>query len=310
MERTASRAKAAQAPALMVVVVTTTTNRPTSELTDQLRIWIDGTVYADPERARVAAVDHGLVVGDGVFEALKVTVDGPFTVGRHLARLTRSARAMGLPDPDHGLIREAIAAVLADRTFTDGKIRITYTGGRGPLGSHAAFGPPTLVVAADSRTVSDSSVAIVTAPWSRNEKGALAGVKSTSYGENVRALAYAEERQAAESILLNTVGHVCEGTGSNIFCVFGSQIVTPPLSAGPLAGITRELVLEWSDVSEENLTLAEAQSADEVFITSSLRDVQAVHRWDEVDYTTEGIGPRTQEVAETFARQSAESLEP
>lgn len=290
--------------------MSTTTRGHPAELTDQLRIWIDGTVFSDPSQARVAATDHGLVVGDGVFEALKVTAEGPFTVGRHLDRLTRSARAMGLQEPDHAVVREAIAAVLADRTYVDGKIRITYTGGRGPLGSQAPFGPPTLVVASDTRALSEPSVAIVTAPWSRNENGALAGVKSTSYGENVLALAYAAERGAAEAILLNTAGNVCEGTGSNIFCVFGSEIITAPLSAGPLAGITRDLVLKWCDVTESDLTLTEAQSADEVFITSSLRDVQAVHRWDAVDFSPDATGPRTREVAELFARRSGDSLEP
>jgi branched-chain amino acid aminotransferase len=283
------------------------TPQHTPVLTEQLRIWIDGTVYTDPSKAKVAAVDHGLVVGDGVFEALKVTPDGPFTVRRHLDRLTRSARAMRLPDPDHDLIRAAIEDVLADRTFAHGKIRITYTGGLGPLGSHPAFGPPTVVVAVDSRPVPAPSVRIVTAPWTRNENGALAGVKSTSYGENVRALAYAADRNAAEAILLNTAGQVCEGTGSNIFCVFGSDIVTPPLSAGPLAGITRDLVLEWCDVTQSNLTLSEAQSADEVFLTSSLRDVQAVHEWDDRCFGSGGVGPRTREVAEVFAQRSAEA---
>jgi branched-chain amino acid aminotransferase len=248
------------------------------------------------------------VVGNGVFEALKVTEQGPFSVRRHLERLDRSARALGLPAPDHDQIHTGIEAVLAGRTYTQGKVRITYTAGRGPLGSQAAFGPPTVVVAADSRTLSPASGSVVTSPWSRNEHGALAGVKSTSYAENVRTLAYATEHGATEAILLNTAGNVCEGTGSNLFCVFGSDIVTPPLSAGPLAGITRQLVLEWCGVREADLTLAEAMSADEVFLTSSLRDVQAVHRWDDLELASPG--PVTKEVVETFAERSTADLEP
>ena len=137
---------------------------------------------------------------------------------------------------------------------------------------------------------------------------ALAGVKSTSYAENVRNLAYATERGATEAILLNTAGNVCEGTGSNLFCVFGTEIVTPPLASGPLAGITRDLVLEWNDVREADLTLAEAMGADEVFLTSSLRDVQAVDRWDSRDLA--GPGPVTQAVAAEFAARCAADLEP
>jgi branched-chain amino acid aminotransferase len=291
-----------------------TTPAQLAEETSHLRIWVAATVHTDWSDAHVAATDHGLVVGDGVFEALKVTALGPFAVGRHLDRLTRSARAMSLPDPDHRLIRDAIEAVLKDRRFIDGKVRITYTGGRGPLGSQPAFGPPTLIVAADSRTVANPSAEIVTAPWTRNENGALAGVKSTSYGENVRSLAYATQRGATEAVLLNTAGNICEGTGSNVFCVVGSTIITPPLSDGPLAGITRGLVLEWCraeelEIVETSLTLTEAQSADEVFLTSSMRDVQAVHRWDDVELSA-SVGPQTKRVAALFATRSTQTTEP
>lgn len=270
-------------------------------------IWIDGRIVAEDE-ATVSVLDHGLIVGDGVFEALKVTAEGPFAVRRHLERMSRSAKALNLPEPDHGLVREAIEATLADRDWVEGKIRITYTGGRGPLGSQAPYGPPTLVIATEARELPPESTAIVTAPWTRNEQGALAGVKSTSYAENVRALAYAAERDASEAILLNTAGYVCEGTGSNLFCVFGDEVITAPLTSGPLAGITREVLLEWCAITERDLTLAEAQAADEVFITSSLRDVQAVHRWDDVEYTAQG--PRTRQIAAVFAQRSRDQIDP
>ena len=125
--------------------MTLLTNAPTT-----LAVWVNGHLYDDPAEAVVPVTDHGLVVGDGVFEAFKVTSAGPFSVQRHLNRMDRSAAAMGLPAPDHGLVREGIAAVLADRDFALGKVRITYTGGPGPLGSQAAYGPVTLVVAAEA----------------------------------------------------------------------------------------------------------------------------------------------------------------
>jgi branched-chain amino acid aminotransferase len=277
-------------------------------LTDHLRVWVNGRLCAGPEDPSITAVDAGLIVGNGAFEALKVTEDGPFALCRHLARLDRSAAALGLPVPDHDRIRSAIAEVLAGRTFTHGKLRITCTAGRGPLGSHPAFGPPTLVVAADARQLSAPSATIVTARWTRNEHGALAGVKSTSYAENVRSLRYATERGASEAILLNTAGHVCEGTGSNLFCVFGSEVITPPLSSGPLAGITRDLVREWCEITEADLTLAEAQAADEIFLTSSLRDVQGVHEWDRLPFPR--LGPVTTAVAARFAELSSGNREP
>lgn len=285
---------------------TTAVNQPSAPVTSDLRIWVNGTLFTDPEAATIGAADHGLVVGDGVFETLKVLPGGPFTVGRHLDRLTRSARLLGLPDPDHEQLRQGIDAVLQDRAYDHGKIRITYTGGRGPLGSQPAFGPPTIVVAADASPPMEPSTAVVTAPWTRNERGALAGVKSISYAENVRALAYAAERGATEAILINNAGQVCEGTGSNIFFIFGDEIVTPTLESGPLAGITRALVLEWCGGRESDLTEDEARRADEVFITSSLRDVQRVHRWGDQEFSA---GDRTAEAAKIFADRSTAALE-
>lgn len=284
------------------------TNTAKGASNDELSIWIDGVTYADPADARVSAIDHGIVVGDGVFEALKVTPAGPFAVRRHLERLSRSAAALGLPEPDHAFLRAGIDATLAGRAWDEGKIRITYTGGAGPLGSGPASGPPLSIVAAEPRVVYEPITAIVTAPWTRNTSGAMTGVKTTSYGENVRGLAFAHERDATEAIFVNTNGHVCEGTGSNIFFVFGDQITTPPLSAGPLAGITRELLLEWLDVEETALSYEQALRADEVFITSSLRDVQAVNNWDGHDLAA--IGPRTAEAAKVFAENSQADLDP
>jgi branched-chain amino acid aminotransferase len=277
-------------------------------LTGQLRIWLNGRLYDDPHQATVAGTDHGLLVGDGVFETLKVTERGAFAVRRHLNRLNRSAAALGLPEPDHGQTREAIDSVLAGRDFPRGKLRITYTGGRGPLGSETAYGPPTMIIMLAPVDVSPRLASIVTAPWTRNEHGALAGVKSISYAENVRGLGYAANHDASEAIFLNTAGHVCEGTGTNIFVVFGDTVMTPPLSSGPLAGITRELIMEWSTVEQRDLTLDEAKDADGVFITSSMRDVQGVEHWD--DQTFSPAHPVTRAVAATFAERSDADIDP
>ena len=277
-------------------------------LTRQLKIWLDGRLYDDPRQATIAGTDHGLLVGDGVFETLKVIEQGAFAIRRHLNRMTRSAAALGLPPPDHALIREAIAAVLENRDFALGKLRITYTGGRGPLGSEAAYGPPTLMVALAPVNAAPPLTSIVTAPWRRNEHGALTGVKSTSYAENVRGLGYAVALGAGDAIFLNTADHVCEGTGTNIFLVFGDTILTPPLSSGPLAGVTRELIMEWSPVEEREFTLEEAKQADEVFLTSSMRDIQGVERWD--DQTFSSARPVTQALSVKFAARTEADLDP
>jgi branched-chain amino acid aminotransferase len=288
---------------------------PSTDLrpTHDLAVWINGTRYADPSQATVAATDHGLMVGDGVFEATRITPAGAFALSRHLDRLSRSADALGLPAPDHNLVREGVEAVLEGRIWDLGKLRITYTGGLGPLGSQAAYGPTTLVVAAEPIEPASPTGSLVTTPWRRNEHGALTGVKSTSYAENVRGLAYAATMGATEALFLNTAGHVCEGTGTNLFCVFGDRVITPPLASGPLAGITRGLLLEWAaaagfPIEQRDLTLPEALSADEVFITSALRDLQAVTRWDAVAFSSDS--PVTQRLAAIFAERSGANVDP
>ena len=101
---------------------------------------------------------------------------------------------------------------------------------------------------------------------------------------------------------------MCEGTGTNIFCVFGDTVVTPPLTSGPLAGITRELLLEWCDIIEGDLTLTEALAADEVFITSSLRDVQGVDRWGDTEFGPER--PGTERIGRSFAERAGADPDP
>lgn len=279
---------------------------------DGVRVWVStgpgSGELVEPGERRISVTDHGLVVGDGVFEALKVVRAGGFSISRHLDRLSRSAAALGLPAPDHGQVRVGIDAVIEGREWPLGKIRITYTGGEGPLGSPPAFGTPSLVVASAPADEPDTTTTIITTPWRRNDAGAMTGVKTTSYAENVRGLKYALDRDGSEGIFVNTSGQLCEGTGSNIFLVLGDEVITPPLSAGPLAGITRDLLLEWCDIVERDITLTDAQQADEVFITSSLRDVQSVERWDEVAFSAPG--PLTKQIAATFAERSGADLDP
>jgi branched-chain amino acid aminotransferase len=277
-----------------------------------LRTWIDGELYADPAYALVPATDHGLVAGDGVFEVLKLTVDGPFAVTRHLARLARSAERLGLLAPDLDLIRRGLKEVCADLSGWEqphGRIRITYTGGLGPLSSARTSTVPMTVISAEPSAPSTATGRIVTLPWTRNPNDALTFIKSTSYGGNVRGLAYAAERGCGEGIFVNTDDHVAEGTGTNLFVVRDGRVVTPPIAAGVLDGITRALVLEWCDeVEERNLTLEEAQAADEVFITSTNRDVQAIERWDEI--TWPAPGPVTERIRGEFLRRAAQELDP
>ncbi|MFF2776802.1 aminotransferase class IV [Streptomyces sp. NPDC058052] len=273
-----------------------------------MKLWVNGGLY-DEETARVSVLDHGLTVGDGIFETVKAERGETFALTLHLERLTRSARGLGLPDPDLDEVRRACAAVLEANPTELGRLRITYTGGLSPLGSERGDAGPSLVVAVGATSRRPDTTAVVTVPWTRNERGALTGLKTTSYAENVVALARAKERGATEALFGNTAGRLCEGTGSNVFVVLDGRIHTPPVSSGCLAGITRALAAEWTGAVESDLPLDVLESAEEIFLTSTLRDVQAVHRVDGRELAA-APGPVTAKAMRIFDERAAADRDP
>ena len=273
-----------------------------------MRAWINGRLLDRLDEPAVTVLDHGITVGDGVFETVQVVNGKPFALSRHLDRLTVSATGIGLSAPDTDLIRVGVKAVTAGQDIPYGLLRITVTAGLGPLGSARFDGEQTVIVAAQSIDPPASSTAIVTVPWPRNERGALAGLKTTSYAENALLLSRARAEGATEAILPNTLGDLCEGTGSNIFYVLDGQLITPTLASGCLAGITRALVIEWCDVVERDDTIDVLRTADEVFVTSTTRMVLPVHSVD--NRTLDAPGPVTREVLATWEHRAGDDLDP
>lgn len=283
-------------------------------------IWSNGRLHG-PEDLLLSGVDHGLTVGDGVFETCAVYDGTAFALSRHLRRLKRSAEGLGLAAPDEGAIREGVAAVLADAGPDVGRLRITLTGGPGPLGSHrfaAEDQHQSVLVLAGPGARSEVS-RVIRVPWVRNERSSVAGLKTTSYAENVVAVAEAYRRGADEAVLANTVGDLCEGTASNVFVERGGELVTPPLSSGCLAGITRELLLEWSAAA--GLPVREAAAGelryevlDDVadgsaylMMSGSIRNVSPVASLDGVDID---LGPVSLEAQRLFQARLADDLDP
>ncbi|MFC5730131.1 MULTISPECIES: aminotransferase class IV [Nocardioides] len=273
-----------------------------------MRAWIDGQLLSDPTAPAVPVTDHGLTVGDAVFEAVKVVDGRPFALQRHLDRLERSAAGLGLEGLDVGQVRRGVAAVLDGESLPLGRLRITVTGGNAPLGSGRGDSPLTVIVVAAPMDRAASTTAVITVAWPRNERGALAGIKSTSYGENVVALARARQQGATEAIFANLRGDLCEGTGSNVFYVVDGELRTPTLASGCLAGVTRDLVLEWFGAREVDEPLEVAAQADEIFLASTTRDVQGVHRWDDRDLPAPG--PITQAALRAWREREVELLGP
>jgi branched-chain amino acid aminotransferase len=277
-----------------------------------VRAWVNGE-DVDPAAPSIAALDHGVTVGDGAFETCRILDGVPFALERHARRLDRSMAGLGLPPADHNMIDAGIKAVLTGEPIAFGRLRYTVTGGAGPLGSDRHNSPLTYIVTAASQPPNPGTGKLVVVPWTRNEHSATAGLKTTSYAENVVALAFATKRGGVEALFANSVGNLCECTGSNVFVVVDGEILTPDLASGPLAGVTRGLVIEWCreeglTVHAEPLPMSVVDQAQEVFITSSTKDVLGVHAID--DRLVSAPGPVTARAAEIFARLSRERLDP
>lgn len=273
-----------------------------------MRAWVNGRLVDDPLAPSITVSDHGFTVGDGVFEAVKVLEGQPFALTRHLERLQASATGLGLPPCDAEQVRDAVEAVLDGQDLARGRLRITYTGGVGPLGSGRGDSPPTLVVVVDTLQPGAATTSVVTVPWPRNERGALAGIKTTSYAENVVALAYARERGATEGLFANLAGHLCEGTGSNVFYVVDGELRTPTIASGCLAGISRALLLEWYGAREVDEPVDVLTSAEEVMLVSTTRDVQGVSRCDGRELPSPG--PVTVDCQRVWAQREGEDPDP
>ena len=250
-------------------------------------VWVNGRMV-EPDRPHLRADDHGVIVGDGVFETLLVVRRdegaAAFAVRRHLGRLRRSARVLRFECPySDDDLRAAIDQCL-DVAPGAGVVRITATSGGGPLGSGRSGARGSAIVVAGNRPPDyPPGTAVAVMPFPRNERGAMAGVKTTSYAENVLALDMARERGASEAIFADTRGRVSEGTGSNIFWSDGERLHTPPLDTGCLAGVTRALLLEQLDIAETHLPVEELPSVSEAFLASSTRTVQSIARIDDTE---------------------------
>ena len=261
-----------------------------------------------PGSNAISPNDHSVVVGDGVFETIQVFNGQPFAITRHLKRLENSSKGLGLQPPDENKIMAALNAVLGADPEA-GCIRITWSSGLGPLGSARGKSIGTLIVATQNKKIWPEFETVHIVPWPRNERGALTGLKTTSYAENVLALERAHQLGFDEALFLNTTGLLCEGTGTNIFLVIEGKLVTPPLSSGCLAGITREIILELADVEERDISPEELNLCSEAFLSSSTRDLSPISRFDDFEVPL-FPGPVTKKIALAFSELKSSKPDP
>ena len=246
-----------------------------------MKIYIDGKYY-DQKNAKISVFDHGLLYGDGIFEGIRAYNGRVFKLTEHIDRLFYSAKAILLKIPrSHGEIVRAVVETCRRNKVRDGYVRLLVTRGAGTLGLNPnRCKNPSLIIIADKiqlypAELYERGMEIITVPTTRNLHSALnPAIKSLNYLNNILAKIEANNAGCEEAIMLNAEGFVSECTGDNIVIVKAGQMLTPPLSAGALYGITRGVVIELAreeglTVAEPNLTRYDLFNADECFLTGT-----------------------------------------
>lgn len=224
----------------------------------------------------IALTDGALARGQGAFETIAAYRGRPFLLAAHLDRLQRAAERLSLPCPSDQEIGAAIAELLSANQLQEverTRIRLTLTA---PLPAG-----PSWFVEAGPLPLPREQIRLITIPFTRNERSALAGLKTINYGENVVAMRLAHEAGADEALFGNSRDELCEGTWSNIFLFDHGTFLTPPLSSGCLPGVTRAVVLELGralglEMREVVIPLSHLSTVPSAFLTSSLREIQTV----------------------------------
>ncbi len=277
-----------------------------------VEIYINGTYFAK-EHAKISVYDHGLLYGDGVFEGLRAYSGNVFRLQEHLDRLYESARAIMLEIPmSPSELGEAVKATLTRNQITDGYVRLIVTRGAGSLGiDPGKTSDPQVIIIADHiqlypAELYEIGMEIVTASTIRNHPGALnPRIKSLNYLNNVLAKLEGKRAGCVEALMLNHLGEVAECTGDNIFIVRDGELLTPPIHAGILEGITRNAVIDLAresqiPVHEITMSRHDVYTADECFLTGSAAEIIPVIKVDSRQIGDGAVGPVTKQLSAAF----------
>ena len=287
-----------------------------------MKIYIDGKYY-DEKNAKISVFDHGLLYGDGIFEGIRAYNSRVFRLREHIDRLFDSAKAILLEIPiSHAAMMKAVVDTCRKNKLRDGYIRLIVTRGKGTLGLNPnRCKTPSIIVIADKiqlypPELYERGMAIVTVATTRNLSNAVnPAIKSLNYLNNILAKIEANNAGVEEAIMLNSEGFVAECTGDNIFILKGGRMMTPPLSAGALYGITRGVVMDMAreasiPVSEPNLTRYDLFVADECFLTGTGAELIPVTKIDGRVIGTGKPGPVTKSLVKNYHALTQVSGEP
>lgn len=246
-------------------------------------IWHDGQIFP-PEDTRCSCLDRGRLYGDGLFETTRAYHGKIFRLDAHLVRLMAGAKQIYLQlSMATEELRDAVREPLAASGLPDAYVRLTVT--RGVGGHHSELDASTPSVTIWVRPLSgyptqlyERGMSAVLASARRNEYSPLSNLKTVNYLENILARAEARRGDADEALFLNTSGQLAEAAASNLFIVEGDRVLTPPIEAGILPGITRACVLELCATegirfTETPVELQQLREAAEAFLTGSIMEV-------------------------------------
>ncbi|MGY6768425.1 aminotransferase class IV [Komagataeibacter sp. NFXK3] len=243
-----------------------------------LPVWLNGRII-DQAEARIDPADRGLLLGDGLFETMRVAGGVVRHFPLHMDRLAHGAGVLMLPPPDRGLIAQAAADLLAACGVQNGALRLTLTRGPGPRG---LLPPPevrpTVLLTATASLPPATPVRLVTASHRRDEESVLSRIKSLNYLPSILARMEAAGRGADDALLLNRAGHVAETSASTLVAIIEGEALTPPVHDGALPGIARGVLLAAGLLRESRLSPAMLRGAGAVFALNSLsaREVVAI----------------------------------
>ncbi len=285
-------------------------------------IYLDGQFLPESE-AKVSVFDHGLLYGDGIFEGIRFYNGRVFRLEEHLDRLWDSARSICLEIPmSKEEMTKALLETIRRNGMQDGYIRQIVTRGVGNLGLNPlqCKKPSVIIIVAKialyPEEVYRHGLTVITCATRRMNAAALnPAIKSLNYLNNILAKIEANNGGCEEAVMLNSEGYVAEATADNIFIVRGNELLTPPLSAGALYGITRGVVMGLAResglaVSEPNLTRYDLFNADECFLTGTGAELIPVVKIDGRIIGSGKPGARTKELVTKYHALTKESGEP
>ena len=275
---------------------------------------VDGRLAGERD-AVVSVFDHGFLFGEGVYEVMRTYRQRPFLFEPHMRRLRASADriALSIPTSDAEIRERITATIAAAQLPAEAYIRLLVTRGVGEIGYDPTSCPaPTIVVIVKPHTelapdAYANGVTIALVSVVRNHPESVNPIiKSNNLLNNALAMQEAYRRGAAEALMKNHRGEIAECAMSNIFVVTKGAVRTPPISAGLLAGVTRAFVLELAAKTgirafEETLRDEDITSADEMFFTSTTREIVPVVRVDDQVVGTGKPGPVTLRLRAAFA---------